>query len=156
VWAERAGADFHKGDVNADPASVVFAGVEAALKTHADMVLIDTAGRLHTKQNLMEELQKIIRVIKKLIPDAPHHVLLVLDATTGQNAVAQAKAFHETAGITGLVVTKLDGTAKAGVVVALAEQLKLPVHFIGVGEGAQDLLPFNAEAFAAGLVGVEA
>lgn len=153
VWATRAAAKFYAGEANADPASVVFAGLERAVGEGCDVVLIDTAGRLHTKQNLMDELSKMRRVMQKIIPDAPHHTLLVLDATTGQNALAQAKAFHETAGITGLVITKLDGTAKAGVVVALAEHMKLPVHYIGVGEGIDDLLPFDAEGFAAGLVG---
>ena len=153
VWATRAAAKFYSGEANADPASVVFAGLERAVGEGCDVVLIDTAGRLHTKQNLMDELSKMRRVMQKIIPDAPHHTLLVLDATTGQNALAQAKAFHETAGITGLVITKLDGTAKAGVVVALAEHMKLPVHYIGVGEGVDDLLPFDAEGFAAGLVG---
>ncbi len=153
-WAERADVPFVRGAVNADPASVAYAGVEKALAEQADIVFIDTAGRLHTKENLMAELAKILKVIRKLVPDAPHHVLQVLDATTGQNALAQVKAFREVAGVTGLVVTKLDGTAKAGIVVALAEQFKLPIHAIGVGEGAEDLQPFNAEDFARALAGL--
>ncbi len=152
-WAKRAGCGFTRGAENADPAAVTYAGLEQALADKADVVFIDTAGRLHTKENLMAELSKITKVIKKLIPDAPHAVLQVLDATTGQNALAQVKAFREVAGVTGLVVTKLDGTAKAGIVVALAEQFKLPIHAIGVGEGAEDLQPFSAEEFAAALVG---
>jgi fused signal recognition particle receptor len=154
VWAERAGASFHRGEMNADPASVAYQGVERAMREGADVVFIDTAGRLHTKENLMAELSKITKVIKKLVPDAPHAVLQVLDATTGQNALAQLKAFRDVAGVTGLVVTKLDGTAKAGIIVALADQFKLPIHAIGVGEGAEDLQPFDAEDFARALVGL--
>ncbi len=153
-WSERAGCDFMRGSPNADPASVAYAGVEKALEVGAEVVFIDTAGRLHTKENLMAELSKITKVIKKLIPEAPHAVLQVLDATTGQNALAQVKAFREVAGVTGLVVTKLDGTAKAGIVVALADQFKLPIHAIGVGEGAEDLQPFVAADFARALVGL--
>ena len=153
-WSERAGCGFVRGAENADPASVAYAGVERALVEKADVVFIDTAGRLHTKENLMAELSKITKVIRKLVPDAPHAVLQVLDATTGQNALAQVKAFREVAGVTGLVVTKLDGTAKAGIVVALAEQFKLPIHAIGVGEGAEDLQPFVAADFARALVGL--
>lgn len=153
-WSERAGCSFVRGAENADPASVAYAGVEKAIAEKADVVFIDTAGRLHTKENLMAELSKISKVIKKLLPDAPHAVVQVLDATTGQNALAQVKAFGEVAGVTGLVVTKLDGTAKAGIVVALAEQFKLPIHAIGVGEGAEDLRPFAADDFARALVGI--
>lgn len=153
-WSERAGCHFVRGADNADPASVAYAGVEKAIAEGADIVFIDTAGRLHTKENLMAELTKIRKVLTKLVPDAPHAVLQVLDATTGQNALAQAKAFREVAGVTGLVVTKLDGTAKAGVIVALAEQFHLPIHAIGVGEGADDLQPFVAEEFARALVGL--
>ncbi len=155
VWATRTGAEFVRGVTNADPASVAYQGVEAAIKSGADVVFVDTAGRLHTKDELMAELAKITKVIRKLIPDAPHHVLQVLDATTGQNALAQIKAFHEVAGVTGLVVTKLDGTAKAGIILALAEQFKLPIHAIGVGEGVDDLQPFTASDFARALVGLE-
>ncbi|MES2985067.1 MAG: signal recognition particle-docking protein FtsY [Pseudomonadota bacterium] len=153
-WAERAGCEFVRGAENADPASVAYAGVEKAIASGAQMVFIDTAGRLHTKENLMAELSKITKVIRKLVPDGPHAVLQVLDATTGQNALAQVKAFREVAGVTGLVITKLDGTAKAGIVLALAEQFKLPIHAIGVGEGAEDLQPFVAEDFARALVGL--
>jgi fused signal recognition particle receptor len=142
-----------RGADGADPASVAYAGVERAIAEKIDVVFIDTAGRLHTKDNLMAELGKITKVIRKLIPDAPHEVLQVLDATTGQNALAQVKAFRAVAGVTGLVITKLDGTAKAGVVVALADQFKLPIHAIGVGEGADDLQPFIAADFARALVG---
>lgn len=152
-WAERAGCAFHAGSENADPASVAYAGLEQAIKANADVVFIDTAGRLHTKKELMAELEKIAKVIKKLVPDAPHHVLQVLDATTGQNALAQLAAFKEVAGVTGLVVTKLDGTAKAGVVVALTEKFQLPVHALGVGEGADDLQPFDAIDFSKALAG---
>ncbi len=155
-WSERSGCEFVRGAENADPASVAYVGVEKALAVQADMVFIDTAGRLHTKDNLMAELAKIRKVIAKLMPDAPHAVIQVLDATTGQNALAQVKAFRELAGVTGLVVTKLDGTAKAGIVVALAEQFTLPIHAIGVGEGAEDLQPFVAEDFARALVGLAA
>ncbi len=154
-WAERAGCGFVRGAENADPASVAYAGVDRALAEGANVVFIDTAGRLHTKENLMAELAKITKVIRKLIPDAPHAVLQVLDATTGQNALAQVKAFREVAGVTGLIITKLDGTAKAGIVLALAEQFKLPIHAIGVGEGAEDLQPFAAEQFAQALVGLQ-
>jgi fused signal recognition particle receptor len=152
-WAVRAGVPCIPGAEGADPASVVYQGVEAAIKERADIVLIDTAGRLHTKTHLMEELSKIIKTIKKLLPDAPHHVLQVLDATTGQNAIAQAKAFKEVAGVTGLIVSKLDGTAKAGVVVALCAEIGLPIHLIGVGEGSEDLQAFDASSFAQALVG---
>lgn len=153
-WSERAACAFLRGAEHADPASVAYAGLEKALADGADVVFIDTAGRLHTKENLMAELSKITKVIKKITPDAPHAVIQVLDATTGQNALAQVKAFGTVAGVTGLVVTKLDGTAKAGIVVALAEQFKLPIHAIGVGEGAEDLQPFKAEDFARALVGI--
>jgi fused signal recognition particle receptor len=152
-WSRRAGCSFVRGAENADPASVAYAGVERAIAEGVDLVFIDTAGRLHTKENLMAELSKIRKVIAKLIPDAPHAVVQVLDATTGQNALAQVKAFREVAGVTGLVVTKLDGTAKAGIIVALAEQFTLPIHAIGVGEGAEDLQAFVAEDFARALVG---
>jgi fused signal recognition particle receptor len=154
VWATRSGAQFVRGAENADPASVAYQGVEQALANGSDVVFIDTAGRLHTKDDLMAELGKILKVIRKLVPEAPHHVLQVLDATTGQNALAQVKAFREVAGVTGLIVTKLDGTAKAGIILALAEQFHLPIHAIGVGEGAEDLQPFAADDFARALVGL--
>jgi fused signal recognition particle receptor len=153
-WSARAGCDFWRGAENADPASVAHAGLEKALAGGADVVFIDTAGRLHTKENLMAELSKITKVLGKLLPGAPHAVIQVLDATTGQNALAQVKAFGDVAKLSGLVVTKLDGTAKAGIVVALAEQFKLPIHAIGVGEGAEDLQAFKAEDFARALVGL--
>ena len=155
-WSERAGCGFMRGAENGDPAAVAYAGLERALAEGVDVVFIDTAGRLHTKENLMAELAKITKVIRKLIPEAPHAVIQVLDATTGQNALAQVKAFKEVAGVTGLIVTKLDGTAKAGIVLALAEQFKLPIHAIGVGEGAEDLQPFEAKDFADALVGIAA
>jgi fused signal recognition particle receptor len=137
----------------ADPAAVAFDGIVAAKARMVDMVLVDTAGRLHTKSNLMEELRKVKRVIAQELPGAPHEVLLVLDATLGQNALAQARQFHEAVGVTGLALTKLDGTARGGIVVAIAEELKLPLRLIGVGEGADDLQDFNAEAFVAALFG---
>lgn len=155
VWAARSKAVFVKGAPEADPASVVHQGISRALAEKIDVVLIDTAGRLHTKHNLMQELAKIIAVVGKLLPGAPHHIVQVIDATTGQNAVAQVKAFTEMVGVNGLIITKLDGTAKAGVVVALAEQFSLPVYHIGVGEGEDDLMAFNAAAFAGGLVGLK-
>jgi fused signal recognition particle receptor len=147
VWAERAGAGFVKHKENADPAAVAYDSVEAALARGTDRVFIDTAGRLHTKINLMEELKKIQRTIRKKIPDAPHATLLVLDATTGQNAISQAKMFHEALGITGLVMTKLDGTAKGGIVISICRQLKLPLLYICVGEAIEDLQPFDARHF---------
>jgi fused signal recognition particle receptor len=147
VWAERAGADFVRRKDNADPAAVAYDGIEAALARDIDTVFIDTAGRLHTKVNLMEELKKIQRTVAKKLPDAPHEILLVLDATTGQNALAQARLFNESLGVTGLALTKLDGTAKGGIVVGICRQLQLPLHFIGVGEAIEDLQPFDANQF---------
>ncbi|PZP86069.1 MAG: signal recognition particle-docking protein FtsY [Azospirillum brasilense] len=155
-WAERGCCLFFSGAEGADPAAVAYAGLEAAMQQRADVVFIDTAGRLHTKKELMAELEKITKVMRKLVPDAPHHVLQVLDATTGQNALMQLEAFKQVAGVTGLVVTKLDGTAKAGVVLALAEKFRLPIHALGVGEGEGDLQPFRAEDFARALAGVAA
>jgi fused signal recognition particle receptor len=151
VWAERAGADLIRHKDNADPAAVVFDSLEAAQARGRDIVLVDTAGRLHTKVNLMEELKKIKRTITRKIADAPHEVLLVLDATTGQNAVSQAKLFNESIGVTGLVLTKLDGTAKGGVVVSICRELNLPLRFIGVGESIEDLQPFDARQFVEAL-----
>lgn len=156
IWAERAGATVLGGAEGADPAGVAYDALAAARQAGADILLIDTAGRLHNKANLMDELGKIVRVLRKLDPSAPHDVLLVLDATTGQNALRQAATFREVAAVSGLVMTKLDGTAKGGVLVALAETEKLPVHFIGVGEGIDDLQPFDADAFARALCGVDA
>lgn len=154
VWGERTGCEVVVGPHEADAASVAFQALERAKAEGADVLLIDTAGRLHNKTNLMQELEKIIRVLKKLDPDAPHSVLQVLDATTGQNAVVQTKAFREMVNVTGLVITKLDGTAKAGVIVALAQQFGIPIHAIGVGEGIADLREFDAKEFAENLVGL--
>ena len=153
IWAERAGVAIVKHAQNADPAAVVFDTVSAAKARGADVVICDTAGRLHNKKHLMDELGKIRRVIDRELPDAACEVLLVLDATTGQNAVNQAKEFREAAGITGIVLTKLDGTARGGVVLTIREELNIPVKFIGVGEGIDDLQPFDAKAFADGLFG---
>lgn len=147
IWAERAGAELIKHKENADPAAVVFDSMQAAIARGVDTLYVDTAGRLHTKINLMEELKKIQRTMAKLLPDAPHEILLVLDATTGQNAISQAKMFHESLGITGLALTKLDGTAKGGIVVSICRELQLPLHYIGVGEAIEDLQPFDATRF---------
>jgi len=154
-WAKRADVPCVTGSENSDPAAVAYTAMERAKKENIDILFIDTAGRLHTKDNLMAELAKILKTIKKFDESAPHAVIQVLDATTGQNALSQAAAFKDTAGVTGLIVTKLDGTAKAGVVLALAEQFKLPIHAIGVGEGVDDLQPFDAAAFAKALVGAK-
>ncbi|MDK2742085.1 MAG: signal recognition particle-docking protein FtsY [Nitrospira sp.] len=153
VWGDRVGAEVIRQRHGADPAAVAFDGIVAAKARKADVVLIDTAGRLHTKSNLMDELRKVKRVIGQELPGAPHEVLLVLDATVGQNALSQARQFHDAVGVTGLVLTKLDGTARGGIVVAIADELKLPLRLIGVGEGAEDLQDFNAEAFVAALFG---
>ncbi len=147
IWAERAGADLVKHKANADPAAVAYDSMEAALARGVDTVFIDTAGRLHTKVNLMEELKKIKRTIAKKLPTAPHEILLVLDATTGQNALSQAKLFHEALDVTGLALTKLDGTAKGGIVISICQQLNIPLQYIGVGESIEDLQPFDAEQF---------
>ena len=151
IWAQRSGCDIIKHQENSDPAAVVFDACTAAKARGADILICDTAGRLHNKKNLMDELNKISRVIERELPDASKEVLLVLDATTGQNAVNQAKDFKEAAGITGIVLTKLDGTAKGGVVLAINNELDVPVKFVGVGEKIEDLQPFDADAFAAGL-----
>ena len=148
IWAERAGAEFVAGAPGGDPAAVAFSAINAGVSRGVDVILIDTAGRLHTSAGLMEELRKVVRVVAKRMPDAPHESLLVLDGTIGQNAVAQGKAFAASVPLTGLVVTKLDGTAKGGVVLAVHEALNVPVKFIGVGEAAGDLLSFDAAAFA--------
>ncbi|MEM9495328.1 MAG: signal recognition particle-docking protein FtsY [Pseudomonadota bacterium] len=155
VWGERTGAPVISRDVGADAAGLAFDAVQQAREDNVDVLIIDTAGRLQNKSALMDELAKIVRVLKKLDPDAPHDVLLVLDATVGQNAVSQADAFREIAGVTGLVMTKLDGTARGGVLVALADKFGLPVHYIGVGESVDDLQPFDAHRFAAALCGVD-
>ncbi len=147
IWAERAGADIVRHKEKADPAAVAYDGVEAGIARGADVVFVDTAGRLHTKVNLMEELKKIKRAIGKKIPLAPHEVLLVLDATTGQNALSQAKLFNEAMNITGLALTKLDGTAKGGIVVAISGSLKIPLRYIGVGESMEDLQDFDPVKF---------
>ena len=151
IWADRAGVDIVKHGQGADPAAVVFDTVSAAKARGADIVICDTAGRLHNKRNLMDELAKIGRVIDRELPDADKEILLVVDATTGQNAVNQAREFKSAAGITGIVLTKLDGTARGGVVLAIREDLQVPVKFIGVGEGIDDLQPFDPAQFAAGL-----
>ena len=153
IWAERAGADIVKHTQGADPAAVVFDSIAAAKARGADVVICDTAGRLHNKKNLMDELAKISRIIDRELPDADKEVLLVLDATTGQNAVNQAREFKNAAGITGIVLTKLDGTARGGVVLAIREDLDVPVKFIGVGEGVDDLQPFDPDDFAREIFG---
>ena len=152
VWAKRAGADIVRHEEGSDPASVVFDGIAAAKARGRDVIIIDTAGRLHNKQNLMNELNKISRIVDKELPDADKETLLVLDATTGQNGLIQAKQFKETADINGIVLTKLDGTAKGGIVFAIADELGLPVKYIGVGEGVDDLMPFEAESFVEALL----
>ena len=151
VWAERARVEMVSRDEGSDPASVVFDTIARAKSTGADVIICDTAGRLHNKKNLMDELSKISRIIDRELPDCNKEVLLVLDATTGQNAVNQAREFKNAAGITGIVLTKLDGTAKGGVVLAIEEELQLPVKFIGVGEKIEDLQPFDPQAFAKAL-----
>ncbi len=153
VWGERTGAPVIAGAANTDAAGLAYGALERARAQQMDLLLVDTAGRLHNKAALMDELGKIVRVLRKLDPSAPHSVLLVLDATTGQNALTQVKIFKELVAVTGLVVTKLDGSARGGVVVALAEAFGLPVHAVGVGEQAGDLRPFSADEFARGLVG---
>jgi fused signal recognition particle receptor len=155
VWATRAGAQFVGSTAGADPASVAFSAIDAAIARNIDVVIIDTAGRLHTQDGLMTELQKVGKVIAKRIPGAPHETLLVLDGTIGQNAVAQARAFTSAVQLTGLVVTKLDGTARGGIVLAVHEALDVPVKFVGVGEQADDLVPFDPASFAAELLETE-
>lgn len=147
VWADRTQVDISPHRPGADPAAVAYDGIPAAKARGSDVVLIDTAGRLHTKTNLMDELRKIKRIVAQECPGAPHEVLLVLDATVGQNAIAQARQFHEAVGVTGIALTKLDGTARGGIVVAIADTLKIPVRLIGVGESVEDLQDFNAKAF---------
>ena len=151
IWAERSGADFVRHEEGSDPAAVVYDGICAAKARGVDVVIIDTAGRLHNKANLMNELNKISRVIKRELPEADVETLMVLDATTGQNGLIQAKQFLETSGLTGIVLTKLDGTAKGGIVFAIAQDLKLPVKFVGVGEGIDDLIPFDGDSFVEAL-----
>jgi fused signal recognition particle receptor len=152
IWARRAKVDIIKGQPGGDAAAVAFDAVQAAQARRADCVLIDTAGRLHTKTHLMDELKKMQRVLGRTLAGAPHDVWLVLDATTGQNAIMQVQQFHAALGLTGLVLTKLDGTAKGGIVVNIADQFRLPIHYIGIGEGVDDLRPFDAAAFAEALL----
>lgn len=151
VWAERSGSDIVRHEEGSDPASVVYDGICAAKARDADIIIIDTAGRLHNKANLMNELNKISRVVRRELPDADIETLMVLDATTGQNGLIQAKQFLETAGITGIVLTKLDGTAKGGIVFAISNELNLPVKYVGIGEGIDDLIPFDAKNFVEAL-----
>ncbi len=151
VWGDRTGTEVIKTKPGGDPAAVLYDALQAAKARNVDYVIIDTAGRLHTKQNLMAELEKMKRTAQRFIPSAPHEVLLVMDATTGQNGLQQAKLFTESAGVTGIVLTKLDGTAKGGVVVAISRELGLPVRYVGVGEKAGDILPFNAQDFVESL-----
>ena len=147
VWAERTGTQLVRQGPGSDPSAVVFDAVQAAKARKVDCVIVDTAGRLQTKEHLMAELHKMTRTARKVIPDAPHEVLLVLDATTGQNGLEQARKFTESSGVTGIVLTKLDGTAKGGIVVAIARELNLPIRYVGVGEKVDDLLPFDSEKF---------
>jgi fused signal recognition particle receptor len=147
VWAERSGADLIKSKIGSDPSAVLHDALSAAVARGSDMVVIDTAGRLHTKSNLMQELEKMRRVAGRKIPGAPHEVLLVVDATTGQNGLSQAREFMKFTGITGLIVTKLDGTAKGGILFGICQELKIPVRFIGIGESLEDLIEFSPEAF---------
>jgi fused signal recognition particle receptor len=151
VWGGRTGTDVIRQSTGADPSAVLFDALHAAKARSVDYVIIDTAGRLHTKSNLMAELEKMRRTAAKVIPSSPHEVLLVLDATTGQNGLEQARRFTETSGVTGIVLTKLDGTAKGGIVVAIARELNLPIRYVGVGEQASDLLPFEPDKFIASL-----
>ena len=153
IWGQRVGVPVIKQKTGSDPAAVVFDGLSAALSRGIDKVYIDTAGRLHTKVNLMEELKKVRRTADKQIPGAPHEVFLVLDATTGQNAISQARLFHEAIGITGIIMTKLDGTAKGGVAVGIVKETGLPLKFIGVGEQMDDLRPFDPEAYLEAIIG---
>ncbi len=152
IWAGRSGADIVRQHEGADPASVVYDGIQSAKAKNADVILIDTAGRLHNKQNLMNELNKISRIVERELPNAAKEVLLVLDGTTGQNGLIQAKQFKEIAGVTAVALTKLDGTAKGGIVIAVADSLQIPVKFVGVGEQADDLMPFEAESFVEALL----
>jgi len=155
IWGKRTGIDVIKHKQGSDPAAVVFDGIVAAKARNVDVVLIDTAGRLHTKINLMDELKKIKRIIAREMPGAPHEILLVLDGTLGQNTIAQARQFHESLGVTGLALTKLDGTSRGGVVVAIVDELNLPIRLIGVGEKEADLQDFNASAFVEALLPTE-
>ena len=153
IWAKKLDIDIVKGSPKSDPSAVAFDALTASKSRGSDVVIIDTAGRLHTRNDLMQELQKIGKTCKKIIPEAPHQTLLVLDATTGQNAIDQAKIFHKFTPITGLILSKLDGTAKGGIVINIQNELKIPVKFIGTGESLDDIEPFDPEQFAHGLVG---
>ena len=153
IWAGRSGAAIVRQHEGADPASVVFDGIQSAKAKNSDVIIIDTAGRLHNKQNLMNELNKITRIVSRELPEAAKEVLLVLDGTTGQNGLIQAKQFKEIAGVTSVAITKLDGTAKGGIVISVADALQIPVKFVGVGEQADDLMPFEAEGFVDALLG---
>ncbi len=152
VWSERSGVEMIRTKQGGDPSAVLFDALTAARSRQNDVVIVDTAGRLHTKSGLMAELDKMRRTAQRIVPDAPHEVLLVLDATTGQNGLQQARQFTESAGVTGIVLTKLDGTAKGGIAVAIAREMKLPVRFVGTGEALEDLLPFDSEAFVNSLL----
>jgi len=154
IWGERVGVPVVAGEQNGDPAALAYHAMQQARASNVDVLLIDTAGRLHNKTDLMAELKKIVRVIQKVDPDAPHEVLLVLDATTGQNAHAQVETFRDLVNVSGLIVTKLDGTARGGVIVGLADHFALPIYAVGVGEGVDDLRPFEALPFANGLLGL--
>jgi len=156
IWGERTGTEVIRQQPGSDPSAVVFDALQAAKARQVDYVIVDTAGRLHTKSNLMSELEKMTRTAQRVVPGAPHEVLLVLDATTGQNGLEQARKFTESSGVTGIVLTKLDGTAKGGVIVAIARELNLPIRYVGVGEQADDLLPFDAQKFVASLFEPEA
>jgi fused signal recognition particle receptor len=153
IWAERAQATLYRGAEAQDPASVAFDGVRKGIEDKADVIMVDTAGRLHTKKHLLDELKKILKVIGKAMPSAPHETLLVLDATTGQNAIQQAEIFHGEVGISGIVLTKLDGTAKGGVIIGICDMMQIPVRYVGVGETLQDLKPFDPDAFVQGMFG---
>jgi fused signal recognition particle receptor len=155
IWAERAGAGIIRHKHGTDPAAVAFDAVEAALARQVDVVIVDTAGRLHTQVNLMEEIKKVKRTIAKRLPEAPHEVLLVLDATTGQNALSQAQMFHEALGVTGIALTKLDGTAKGGIVIAICQAFNIPLQYIGIGESIEDLQDFDPEHFVEALFSAE-
>jgi fused signal recognition particle receptor len=151
IWGQRVGCEVIKQKSGSDPSAVVFDALKAAKSRGSDVILVDTAGRLHTKVNLMEELKKVKRIIEREFPDAPHEILLVLDATTGQNAIAQAKMFNQALGVTGIALTKLDGTAKGGILIAISDELKIPLRYIGIGEKVDDLREFNARDFAEAL-----
>jgi fused signal recognition particle receptor len=155
IWADRSGAQFVAGQLGGDAAAVAYDALDAAIARCADVLIVDTAGRLHTQKNLMQELVKVKRVLGKRLASAPDDVLLVIDANTGQNALSQARVFDEALGLTGLVLTKLDGTARGGIVVAIARELAIPVRFMGLGEGIDDIEPFDPAAFARGLLGVD-